>query len=103
VTTHPAEALIKKCAANLKAGFKPLIVTMSDGVSGAAFLLKNSGIADRVDVLDGAQFLTANVYERSLFRADDCKATLTKLLHRYNEIVSSQETDPALHIHLNKP
>ena len=96
VTTHPSEALIKKCAENLQAGFKPLIVTLGDGVEGSKFLLKNSPFEDRIDVLDIGQFLTANVYERSLFNTAACKVTLSKLLERYNAIVSSCETDPAL-------
>lgn len=96
VTTHPSEALVRKCAENLRAGLKPLILSIGEGVPGAAFLLKNSGMADRVDVLDAAQFLTANVYERSLFKAAECKVTLGKLLTRYNEIVAACETDPTL-------
>jgi Domain of unknown function (DUF4928) len=98
VTTHPTEALIRKCAENLRTGMKPLIITLGDAVEGAAFLLKNAGLEDRVDVLDITQFLTANVYERSLFKAAACKVTLSKLLGRYNEIVSNCETDPALRI-----
>lgn len=101
VTTHPTEALMRKCADNLKAGLKPLIVTVGEGVTGAAFLLRNFKLAERVDVLDAAQFLTANVYERSLFHAADYKLTLTKLLQRYNEIVSECETDPALQVKLS--
>lgn len=101
VTTHPSEALLRKCAANLQAGLKPVIVTLGDGVSGAGFLLKNSDLAERIDVLDVCQFLTANIYERSLFKADDCKVTLSKLLERYNEIVASCETDPSLRIKLD--
>ena len=100
VTTHPSEALVRKCASNLQAGLKPVIITVGDGVSGAAFLLKNSNLADRVDVLDVGQFLTANIYERSLFKAADCKITLSNLLERYNEIVASCETDPSLRIKL---
>jgi len=100
VTTHLTEALIRKCSGNLNAGLKPLIVTCGEGVSGAAFLLKNADLAERVDVLDTTQFLTANVYERSLFQASECKLTLTKLLERYNEIVTSCETDPAMRIAL---
>jgi hypothetical protein len=98
VTTHPSEALVAKCAENLQAGFKPLIITLGDGVEGAAFLLKSPNLADRVDVLDVGQFLTANVYERSLFKTAACKVTFSKLLDRYNEIVSSCEADPALRI-----
>ena len=51
-------------------------------------------------VLDAGQFLTANVYERSFFKAAECKVTLGKLLERYNEIVASCETDPTLQIKL---
>ena len=101
VTTHPSEALVRKCGANLQGGLKPLIITTGDGVVGAAFLLKNSKLHDRVDVLDVAQFLTANVYERSLFKAADCKFTLAGLLERYNTIVGSCETDPSLRIRLS--
>jgi hypothetical protein len=98
VTTHPSEALVAKCAENLQAGFKPLIITLGDGVKGATFLLKSSNLEDRVDVLDVGQFLTANVYERSLFKTAACKVTFSKLLDRYNEIVTGCETDPALRI-----
>jgi hypothetical protein len=98
VTTHPSEALVAKCAENLQAGFKPLIITLGDGVKGAAFLLKSPNLADRVDVLDIGQFLTANVYERSLFKTAACKVTFSTLLGRYNEIVAGCETDPALRI-----
>ncbi len=100
VTTYATEALVRKCVENLQAGLKPLIVTLGDGVTVAAAALRNRGIADRVDVLDCAQFLTANLYERSLFQAADCKVTLTKLLERYNEIVKECESDPALRIRL---
>ena len=100
MTTHPSEALIRKCADNLQAGLIPLIVTIGDGVAGAAFLLRDSPLADRVDVLDVSQFLTANVYERSFFAASACKVTLSKLLERYNKIVADCETDPTLQIKL---
>ncbi len=100
VTTHPTEALIRKCDANLRSGLKPLIISLGEGVLGAAFLLKNSSIEDRVDVLDAIQFLTANLYERSFFKTADCKVTLLKLLTRYNEIVRDCETDPTLSVRL---
>jgi hypothetical protein len=100
VTTHPSESLVMKCEENLRAGLKPLIITMGVGVEGAAFLLKNFSLSERVDVLDVAQFLTANVYERSQFRTAACKATFANLLDRYNDIVALCETDPAMRIAL---
>ena len=98
VTTHPGEALIRKTLVNLKEGLRPLIVTLGEGVAGALYLLKGTEGADRVDVLDVAQFLTANIYERSLFSAGECKVTLRAILERYNEIVVECETDPTLRI-----
>jgi hypothetical protein len=98
VTTHPSEALMRKAAKNLQSGLKPLIVTLADGVEGAAYLLKNTEWKDRIDVIDAGQFLTANVYERSLFQVGECKATLVSILSRYNEIIESCETDPVLKI-----
>jgi hypothetical protein len=95
--------LVRKCGDNLKNGLKPLIVTTTDGVGGAAFLLRNSKLGERVDVLDCSQFLTANLYERSLFQVAICKITLTKLLERYNQIVDECETDPVLRVNLGKP
>jgi len=96
VTTHPSEALVRKCASNIQAGLKPLIITFGDSVSGAIYLLKGHQLSDRVDVLDAGQFLTANVYEHSFFKAATCKVTLAKLLERYNEIISDCETEPML-------
>ena len=98
VTTQPGEALIRKAAANLQSGLKPLIVTLADGVEGAAYLLKNTEWKDRIDVIDATQFLTANVYERSFFKAGECKATLIGILGHYNEIVTACEKDPVLTI-----
>ena len=100
VTTHPSEALARKCAENLGAGMRPIIVTLAKSVQPAEYLLESSGIADRFDVLDAAQFLTANVYERSLFRTAECKVTLTTLLVRYNAIIAKCETDPSLTIRI---
>lgn len=96
VTTHPTEALIRKAAGNLQSGLKPLIVTLSDGVDGASYLLKDTEWKDRIDVIDAGQFLTANIYERSLFNADGCRETLVSILTRYNEIIESCENDPVL-------
>lgn len=100
VTTHPGEALIRKCGDNLRDGLKPLIVTIDENVTAAAVLLKNADLGDRVDILDALQFLTANVFERSFFSASQCKLTLATILTRYNEIVKTCETDPSLRVRL---
>jgi hypothetical protein len=98
VTTHPTEALIRKAAGNLQSGLKPIIVTLADGVEGALFLLNGTEWRDRVDVMDAGQFLTANIYEHSLFRVGQCQSTIQTILERYNQIVDECERDPVLKI-----
>lgn len=98
VTTHPTEALIRKAADNLQSGLKPIIVTLADGVEGALFLLGGTEWRDRIDIMDAAQFLTANIYEHSLFKVGECKSTIQAILERYNQIVQECETDPVLKI-----
>ena len=100
VTTHPTEALIRKAVANLKAGLKPLIITLQDGVTGAHYLIKGTAWADRVDVLEVAQFLTANIYERSLFQVGEYRITLLGVIERYNQVVAKCEVDPVSRIRL---
>lgn len=100
VTTHPSEALIRKAAKNLQSGIKPVIITLGVGVEGAKYLLRDTEWKERVDIIDATQFLTANVYERSLFVAGECKTTIASILMRYNEIVAMCETDPVLHVRI---
>lgn len=90
--------MIAKAGKNIKSGFRPLIITLGEGVDVAAFHARSSEWKNRIDVIDATQFLTANVYEHSQFKADDCKATLSAILERYNEIVEMCETDPVLRI-----
>ncbi|HEY1082779.1 MAG TPA: DUF4928 family protein [Prosthecobacter sp.] len=98
VTTAPGEALMQKCAANLRNGLRPLIVTTAQSHAGARSLAAIHSLEDRVDIIEAGQFIATNLYEWSLFKAAERKLTLEKLLTRYNEIVKACETDPALQI-----
>lgn len=98
VTTHPGEAVLRKAAGNLSRGLKPLIITLGDGVAGAAYLLKDTEWAERIDVLDAIQFLTANVYERGLLQGSGGDLSMLSIIERYNQIVDDCETDPVLRI-----
>jgi len=92
---HPAQSVRDLGLRNAK---DKDIIMLRDAARPAEFILGTFGINDRVDVLDAAQFLTANIYERSLFNAADCRVTLTALLDRYNAIVAECETDPSLSV-----
>jgi len=102
ITVTPSEGLLQKCAANLKNGKRPIIVTTNPGVAGAVSLATVAGIADRVDVVDAGQFIAMNLYELSGFKAAERKITVESFVQRYNSIVAAHETDPALRIVFDK-
>ena len=79
-TTMPGALLIEKCKASLRAGCHPVIITIFERVHTALNLAEDAGLAGRVEVWDIQQFLSANVYEHSLF--DEAKRNST--LSRYH-------------------
>lgn len=97
-TTMPGPSLIEKCGANLRSGCHPVIITIYERVHTALTLAEDAGLAGRVEVWDIQQFLSANVYEHSLFDETKRNATLSDIITRYNDIVSEAETDPSLRI-----
>lgn len=97
-TTAPAEALLRKCLANLQSGLRPIILTIPGKIGVAEGLAENIGIQGRVEIMDALQFLAANLYEMSLFKASDRRITVVRLVEKYNEIVAEHEADPSLRI-----
>ncbi len=101
VTTAPGEALARKCAANLDAGLKPVIVTSNgERVAVARYHLGELRLAQRVDVLDAEQYLTEALVLRSAGTHEGACAAARELVERYNAIVGEHETDPGLRIEL---
>ena len=97
-TTIPGALLIEKCRANLRAGARPVIITIFERVATALNLLEDAGLAGCVDVWDIQQFLSTNVYEHSLFDETKRNSTLGDIISAYNKIVLEKETDPSLRI-----
>lgn len=97
-TTMPGTLLIEKCKANLRGGCHPVIITIFDRVHTALNLAEDAELAGRVEVWDIQQFLSANVYEHSLFDEGKRNSTLADIIGRYNRIVLETETDPSLRI-----
>lgn len=98
VTTMPSEALMRKCKRNLDNAKKPIIITTREKVAAAEVLAEGQGIANRLDVFDGEQFLAGNIYELGKFAVSGRKTTAEKLIAAYNKIIDECETDPSLRI-----
>lgn len=97
-TTMPGALLIEKCKVNLRNGCHPVIITIFERVHTALNLAEDAGLAGRVEVWDIQQFLSANVYEHSLFDEAKRNSTLSDIISRYNNIILEHETDPSLRI-----
>ena len=99
-TTAPAEALMAKCGDNLRAGLRPMIITVYQRVALAEQMAADHNLGGRIEILDFEQFIAGNVYELSKFKAVDRKVTVQKILEAYNAIVDACETDPSLRVSL---
>lgn len=88
VTVHPSEALIRKCQQNLESGKKPMIVSTHAKIPGVKEDLRAAGLQDRVEVVDGPQFIALNLYEKASFSTANDKAVWLQLVEIYNEAVS---------------
>lgn len=100
-TTAPSELLMWKCQANIQSGQHPIILTIGKMLGAAEGLAENLGIEGRVEILDALQFLAANLYEMSLFKASNRKITVVKLIEKYNEIIAEHESDASLRINFD--
>jgi hypothetical protein len=97
-TTAPGEPLIQKCAANIRAGCSPVIITIFDRVKTALDLAADAGFGGRIEVWDIQQFLSTNISEHSLFDGTARNAKLADIIEKYNAIIAEVETDPSLRI-----
>lgn len=97
-TMSPGDALLIKCKENLRSGAQPIILTIGKGVVAAQNLAETHGIEGRVEVMDALQFLAANLYEMSLFKAADRRIKVAQLVEKYNHIIAEHESDASLRI-----
>lgn len=79
-----------------------MIITIFDRVRTALDLASDAELGGRVEVWDVQQFLSTNIYEHSLFDETNRNAAIAKIVDRYNDIVSSAETDPSLRIEFER-
>jgi Domain of unknown function (DUF4928) len=99
-TTHPGEALIRKCSANISAGLRPMIITLPKQTAVADALAESADILDKLEVLDIEHFLASNLHERAFFQTKYRTAKTSELLEHYNRLIEAHETDPSLKINL---
>lgn len=97
-TTAPGEPLIHKCAANIHAGYSPVIITIFDRVKTALDLASDAGLSGRIEVWDIQQFLSTNINEHCMFDYSVRNVKLADIIEKYNWIIHEKESDPSLRI-----
>lgn len=99
VTMSPSEDLFRnRCVANIRDGFRPVVVVPEARVAGAAQLADLAGLDDRVEVLSIESFVGLNVEEMASFRTSIVRGGLRALLNTYNERIRQIETNPSLQV-----
>lgn len=98
VTTSPSSNLITKCAENLRAGLRPMIITTRDGARGGENAARIEGIDDRLEIIEFEQFMAINVYEKAGFSSGSRRGEIEKIITRYNKIIDAVESLPSLKI-----
>jgi hypothetical protein len=102
VTATPGDLLLEKCRANLREAARPIIITTPDGAELATRLARQSGLIDRIDVLDVAQFVSTNVHELGGFRTSATSQSIFRIVERYNELIDTYQHAPGLKISLGE-
>ncbi len=102
VTMAPSEAVVERCRENIDDGYRPILITIQNGVAVAEGLAGNMGLAERIDIFEIEQFVALNLYEMGQFQADRRRVAVDTLIDRYNEIIEAVETDPSLRIEIGK-
>lgn len=98
VSSAPTEALLRICGENLKAGLRPIIVTLAKNVRVAEALAENIQLEKRIDFFSIEQFMAVNIHEMGQFNADGRIQAINKIIEHYNKIIEENETDPSLRI-----
>lgn len=101
VTMSPSEQLFqRRCAQNVRDGYRPVVVVPESKTVGARQLAELADLGDRVDILGLEAFVGLNVEEMAGFKASDVRAGLRALLEEFNERISSIESNISLQVEI---
>jgi hypothetical protein len=100
VTVAPAQAVVEKCLANLKDGYRPTMLVPDAKLQAARQLAELGGQAERIGALSLEQFVGQNIEELGGFGRTALATNLKALVERYNQRVEAVETDRSILIEL---
>ena len=100
VTVAPMPPVIEKCGANLKRGFRAILLVPEVQVPAALGMAENLGLRGRIGIQSIEAFVGQNVEELSEFGKANLSVEFRRLLETYNDRVSKIEIDRSLLIEI---
>lgn len=85
VTMSPSEAVVDKCAANLKAGYRVILLVPRIALSGARYFVEKSQAPSQIWLTSIKAFVGQNLVELAEFGIAGLRVQLRGLLEKYNE------------------
>lgn len=98
VTTSPSAVLIEKCLYNINEGLRPIIITPHRQAAVASALAEGADAERRIEVFDVEGFFSTNLFEWVVRGAGSRKATIERLIDRYNMLVDAHDKTTGIHI-----
>lgn len=96
VTVAPMPSVLEKCRANVRSGYRPVLLVSESSIEAARQMAKNLELFDRVWITSIEAFVGQNIEEIGEFSRPDIARGLLALLETYNSRVREVEIDPSL-------
>ncbi|MEK7996797.1 MAG: DUF4928 family protein [Planctomycetota bacterium] len=100
VTVAPMQGLIEKCAANIRNGYRVILVVAESKLAAARQMAEIATLQDRMGIFSIEQFVGQNIEEIGEFGRAALAQNIKALLEKYNERVAAAETDRSLLIQI---
>ena len=100
VTVSPMPPVLDKCEANLRNGYRSMLLVLDSRLQAARQMAETIDVQDRVGILAIESFVGQNIEELGEFGKGGLAEGFRKLLETYNERVEEVETDRSLLIRL---
>ena len=100
VTVSPMPPVLDKCEANLRNGYRSMLLVLDSRLQAARQMAEAIDLKDRVGILAVESFIGQNIEELGEFGKGGLTEGFRKLLETYNERVEEVETDRSLLIRL---
>ena len=101
VTAAPSQAVIQKCAANIRAGKCPILLVPQDKKAATIGFAELDHLESQITVISIEDFIAVNIIEISVGEKTDFIQTLKDIVELYNKRLAEVESDMSLRIEIH--